>query len=977
MRCLRMLAGALLLAMALPASPVAVAAQQVPPDTVLTPEQRALQRLRGLGAVGEPDTLRAPADTIRAQQVRVSGATGRTAAPSSIERDSVMRLLLTVPDYVATEYRSDAARFNADSSRLELRGDAQVAREGSQLVADSLIVYDERLARACGYGQPVLHAVGMTHPLVSDTVCFNVARQIGWALGAETTFEEGATWHLRGEVLVFQGDDLYSHRAIFSDCDLPFPHKHYHFGAGSVKVVRDNVLVARDVTLNFQDVPVFWLPFMVQSLSRGRRSGLLMPRFGINDIARTSARYSRRIEDVGVYWAVNEYLGAQLALDWFSDNWTGLRGSFDYNFADRFLRGGLTYSQFWKQEGGRDFTLSTQNSWTVDERTAVSLNANYTTSSAFVRERTFDPRELNRSIDSQASFRRRFDWGNLSLGSSRRQFLSDNTVNWTLPSMQLSFSPVTLFEALPGEESWYSNANWQGGVDLRMDRQDIGELNLNPGAQSNRLLTTSARSNLTVGRFSLGQNFSFDDQQRDERTLDLDTAVVVPGSALQRGRWGTSLNFQQRLIGTSTLTPGISLGGEFQRSPQTDNELVSAPMRVDFNAALRTELYGFWPGVGPFERFRHKIVPSFSYNYSPAATADSLQRAVFSVAGVREQNRVSMGLSQSFEGRRRAVVTEPGTGAAAAPRRMDDPGDVGADDPQRTAGERQAVQDAAQPDTATGPRRREQVAPVTLLSLSTSMLVYDFVEAREGDGLMTTQISSSVQSDLLRGLQLSFSHDLFRPGVMVPGDTLAGTLPFTGGREFAPHLSQVNASFSLSSDSWIFRALRLGRADGPAREHEGAPGHPEEDVMEGGPPVDGTRSEFGMIGTSRRLTGGQRGAVGSWNASFNFSLDRPRDTGLGGRGNQMVTTNFNYQPTENWGLRWSTGYSFTRSQFTDHILSLTRTLHDWDASFDFVKAQNGNFSFQFRVHLRANPDIKLDYSQSDAQGIRQVQERAR
>jgi hypothetical protein len=88
----------------------------------------------------------------------------------------------------------------------------------------------------------------------------------------------------------------------------------------------------------------------------------------------------------------------------------------------------------------------------------------------------------------------------------------------------------------------------------------------------------------------------------------------------------------------------------------------------------------------------------------------------------------------------------------------------------------------------------------------------------------------------------------------------------------------------------------------------------------------------------------------------------------------MLTTNFNFQPTENWGLRWSTGYSFTTSQFTDHILSLTRTLHDWDANFDFVKAQNGNFSMQFRVQLRANPDIKLDYSQTDARGIRRLQE---
>jgi hypothetical protein len=131
---------------------------------------------------------------------------------------------------------------------------------------------------------------------------------------------------------------------------------------------------------------------------------------------------------VGVYWAINDYLGAELALDWFSDNWTGLRGSFDYNFADRFLRGGLTYRQFWKQEGGREFTLASQNSWQMDERTNVSLTRTTRRPRRSCRQRTFDPRELNRSIDSNGSLRRRFDWGSMSLGASRRQFLSDNTV---------------------------------------------------------------------------------------------------------------------------------------------------------------------------------------------------------------------------------------------------------------------------------------------------------------------------------------------------------------------------------------------------------------------------------------------------------------------------------------------------------------------------------------------------------------------
>src|SRR5690606_23288032 len=96
------------------------------------------------------------------------------------------------------------------------------------------------------------------------------------------------------------------------------------------------------------------------------------------------------------------------------------------------------------------------------------------------------------------------------------------------------------------------------------------------------------------------------------------------------------------------------------------------------------------------------------------------------------------------------------------------------------------------------------------------------------------------------------------------------------------------------------------------------------------------------------------------------------DAGPAREGNQMVRGNVAFQPTENWSLRWSTGFSITTTEFSDHVLTLTRTLHDWDANFDFVKAQNGNFSFQFRVHLRANPDVKLDYSQSDTPGLQNV-----
>jgi hypothetical protein len=932
-----------LLLLALSGLAVPAAAQQAA-DTLRTPEQRALERLRALGGVARPDTARVPVDTVRAQQVNIRG--GRAgAAPGRIERDSIMTLLLGVRDYVATEYQGDSARFQADINRLELRGSPQVAREGSQLVADSMIVYDEAIARACGYGQPVLHAAGMQAPLVSDTVCFDVQRQVGYARGAQTTVAEGATWNMRGDVY-FHGDDFYSHRAIFTDCDLPWPHQHYHFGARELKVVRDNVLVARDVTLNFEDVPVFWFPFMVQSLSRGRRSGLLMPRFGINDIARTSARYSRRIEDVGVYWAINDNLGGELAMDWFSSNWMAVRGSFDYNFTRRFLRGGLTYRYFWPEEGGRQFTLSSQNSWQMDERTSIGVTANYTSSPRFVQQRSFDPRELNRSIDSNVSLGRRFDWGRLSSGASRRQQLSDNTVNWVLPSVDISLSPFTLFEALPGSERWFSNMTVHANTDARVERMDIGSGNTNPNAQSRRDMRTGASAGLSLGRLSWNQSVNFSEQVRQERIFG-DT-LLLPSSSEQRGGWSSGLNFQQRLIGTSTFTPGISVGGEFARSDATSEQLLHSPTRLNFNASLSGDLFGFWPGVGPFDRFRHRISPSVSYGYSPELRADSLQRRVFS-AGAAEQNRITLGLSQTWEARYRGEAEDPEDDGVA---------EAGGDD-----------SDAAGAGDPAAPRRQVRSRTVTLLSISTDALMYDFVRAREGGyGLGNTQIGNSIQSDLLRGLQLRIMHDLFRTTAPAVGGGEGGTRQLPA-REFAPHLSQVNASFSLSGDSWLFRVLGLGR--GGEEPRQGGDPLQDQEPNVGGPAVDHTRSEFGMVGTSRRtLIGSQRGAVGSWNASLNYTMFRSRDPLPANQDNQRVSGNLTFQPTENWRASWITGYSFGGEGFTDHILTLTRQLHDWDANFDFMKAQNGNFSFQFRVHLRANPDIKLDYSQSDVPGMR-------
>jgi lipopolysaccharide assembly outer membrane protein LptD (OstA) len=950
-------------------STTAAYAQDPKPDTVpKTPQERILERLRTLRPVGAPDTI-ATADTARAQPQNIQMSSGigglptgglplgaiggqgtrdrSNARPAAIERDSIWQKLLTLNGYNATEYKSDTATFRADSSNLQLSGNALVSRDGQELSAGR-ITYSDSISLACGFDHPRISG-GSAAPVESDSLCYDIQNRYGVARGATTTVSEGANWRVYSKTAYTRGDNMYGQSNMFTDCDLPWGQTHYMFTASKIKVERGNMLVARDVTLSFEDVPVFWLPFMVQSMSQGRRSGILMPRFGINDIARTSTRYSRRIEDVGFYWAISDYMGAELAMDWMSDNWTALRASYDYNFLRQFIRGGFTARQFWKDDGGRELTVASQNSWDPNERTHLNANVNFATSSSFIRDRTFDPRELNRSIDSNLSMTRRLNFGSLSLGAARKQFLTDKTVNQTLPNFSFNLSPITLFGALPGEEHWYSNATYTASVSGRREQNLIDDVaNTNPTAQSRFTKNGSYQGTFSLGKFGFSQNYTADAQRLDARPIPSkgDSIIMLPGLTTRTNRWNIGIDYQKGLIGTTYIKPELRLGGESLSNAKTDNRVVSAPTRLTFAATMHSDAYGVYDiAAGPFQKFRHKFSPEIVYNYSPKPVADSLQQLAFSSLGsTLENNRIEIRLTQSFEAK-----YKDDRGGSNAPT---------------------IKTDTATADSAGQPRHLDAARTINLLSVTTSAVAYDFVQARDfGTGIGTTTLTNDFHSDLLQSFAVSMEHDLFRKNVREDGG-----VPTVADRTFAPHLSRVSANMNFSGNSWLFRVLQLGRRDSMP-SIPGEPGTSPTQEAEGGVPVNRTQDEFGLVGTRNRYAQTQStGPTGSWTAALTYQLTRPRDEQALVPENSLYQLNnsdqtmgvtMGFQPTLNWTAHWETRYSFTRGQFNDHLLTLTRRLHDWDANFVFAKAQNGNFSFQFNINLRANPDIKLDWSQNE------------
>jgi hypothetical protein len=516
---------------------------------------------------------------------------------------------------------------------------------------------------------------------------------------------------------------------------------------------------------------------------------------------RRNAGYNRRLSDLGFYWAVSDHWGALLSMDWWSNNYTALEGSFDYTYPAKFMSGGATFKRFWENTGSTQFSVAAQHSMEPNERTRLSLNGQYVTSSRFIEERSFDPRELRQSITSNVGLSRRFDWGSISLQGSRDHYLNNDEKRYTLPSAGLNLATVTLFEG----------ATWTGSAQLRRTGIDHADGDADPNE-----LNGNVSSSFNWGRLSWSQSMASDD--RNVRTMVVDTVaddttfVLKPSHGVS---WSSSLNFQQRLIGTTTFTPGISVSGQLLRNDTSENRYVSAPLRMDVSAQLKADVFGFWPGIGAIERIRHRLSPTIRYAFSPASSIDSvsnrLQARVFGVQSGRERNTVSIGLSQTFEGkfRENAEQTEARRDSAVADSLTADP---------------------------TQPRRIPQARKVSILSLNTDVVVYDFVAAREeGRGIQTQSISNSINSDLLRGLQLTVTHELFRS---------IDTLTHRSGREFDPHLQRINASFSLSSNSWLFRTLGLTR-DSDAAPQTGSAETPMPADAEGGPAAAGP--EFGII----------------------------------------------------------------------------------------------------------------------------------
>ncbi|MDP9201312.1 MAG: hypothetical protein M3P26_05190 [Gemmatimonadota bacterium] len=957
----------------------------------------ALVAQQGLGAQIRPVTP-SRRDTVRARPDTSKRDT--TAADTSKTReliqwnptDSVMDALMKRPGYSATLYQGDVVVFNTKTRTLELKGNkAGVTREQTVLVGDS-IIYNDSTKIVIARGDTVILRDPQRQSadvVARGQMAYNVELHRGIVTNISTSVESGEKWFVNGKQAAFVSDTsrghetaFYARNASITSCDDSIPD--YHFQAKEVKMISKNIMVARPAVLYIGEVPVMWLPFIFQDMRSGRRSGVLTPRFGVSELFRNSPTYRRHAENLGYYFAISDYMDAQLALDWRSGarstdgdpGWVRLNGELQYRWLDRFLTGRLGLSRHALRDGSSNTSVSWSHNQSFSQATSFSANINYVSNTFIQRTTTFNPAQVLATISSNANYQTKIGPAAISLGGTRTQYPGRSEIAQSFPNFGITVPTLQLTRWL----DWTPGFNFQ--TDQRLNIDQTGEFTfrylVNPDGtkdsvrlkRNTRNTSSSFSTPLKIGGFTFSNSFSLSDQEEnapativvvDPNDSSKKTSRVFAKTFSTQLDWQTGITLPSFLQGSLKISPSLNFQNVdshafWVRSEQNGGKFVHQSKRPVFGLSASPTLFALFPGFGSITRFRHSITPVISYNYAPTGDISSeflraLNQSKQGYLGSLAQNRVTLSLSHVLEAKLRATDTS----STAEPKKF------------------------------------------KVLSMNLSSLSYDFERARKThrSGFVTDHISSDVTTDLLPGFRGDIRYSLYQ------GDILSDSA------RFKPFRERIGASFTVNGQSGIFGALTrvFGRAQPQKNPEIERVEKSADDALANrvaSTPVAGITSRQSQFAVPETQ---------GWQATLTYSSDRQRpptgsgvviydDPALkcaqfqsnpiiydscvqaalasagGGTGITRTTSGGPFirtQPRDNlqsqmsfhltpkWSGSWGTNYDFQAKKFGSHQVSLQRDLHDWRAIFAFTQAPNGNFAFNFFIALTAEPDLKFNY----------------
>lgn len=552
------------------------------------------------------------------------------------------------------EYRAVDLVYDVDKSTFNLNNSAQLKYRTATLDADT-IWFDQENSVLAASGDPILRET--KNPSLSGMrLKYNMKSRIGEIYYA-TTYQDNQ--QLNGmEVRRLPDQRIQIARGDFSTCN-DSTHQHFYFYGRRMVVKPKETITARPVVLNIADVPVAVLPMIVAPLKSGRRSGILTPKFGGDQVQ------GYYMSNLGFYYAPNDYWDATVKGDIIEGEEarferSTLTGEVRYKLR-YVLEGNVSYTSYLEEfdmaNSGYDIRFSHNQNLTPDGKHTLSGSGSFVSSQSVRKDNALDAETiLNQQANAQMTYSGKFGT-NKSLTVKVRQDhnLVTDMMQREIPDIQYRMSgPLFNFDIDEDEEAYDDH---------------------------------SIASYLEKFNYSFNNRFNFYTVRARDTVNEVDTTAKYVGYT------GTySLDYSMRVLRVINLTPRADFTGFWTgtswRNPEDSLIYRKRYMSLDpehdtygetaynhnYSVTADTKLYGIWiPEIGRFTGIRHVLSPSVSYTYAPEidtvktfAPHPLLGQTPYQI----EQKTVGFGLNNDFDikylkvvGRAADTTREDGSGA--------------------------------------------------------------------------------------------------------------------------------------------------------------------------------------------------------------------------------------------------------------------------------------------------------------------------
>jgi lipopolysaccharide assembly outer membrane protein LptD (OstA) len=385
--------------------------------------------------------------------------------------------------------------------------------------------------------------------------------------------------------------------AMFTTCEKDTPDT--YFTASEMKVIQKDKMIARWIFMYVGGVPFpIPLPFAVFPNETGRRSGIIIPSYG------QETSRGQYFKNFGYFWAASDYLDATLTGDYYVKGGYGLhsrlRYAERYNFSGALNAG---YSRLTKNEPGdpareeeTDWNISWYHNQQINPSTRLDMNLQFV-SSNYLRNNSVSYNDLlNQNIISNASFSKTWDESQTSLNVnySRSQNLSTGNIYESFPNINFSKSMTYPFKRDDVEstsnQKWYELIGYSYSGQFSNNRNKVDDvLEIHGGFQHNITLSASPK----IGYFNVSPNINYTEKWYNKRLKYENKPYELNG-----------------VMKDSIVTSYI-------------NEL-NFVRTFNMSVSASTKLYGIMnPNILGVESFRHTLMPSISYVYTPNFANDN------------------------------------------------------------------------------------------------------------------------------------------------------------------------------------------------------------------------------------------------------------------------------------------------------------------------------------------------------------------